>query len=59
VQAFIDAHKVVHRGPHAWSVVRKGDKAVLEQGIAVKDGRLARARRAWRASRARPPSPNP
>jgi hypothetical protein len=36
-KAFIAAHKVVHRGPHKWSVVRKADNAVLEQGIEQKD----------------------
>lgn len=41
VKAFIDAHEVKHRGPHAWSIVRRSDKAVLEQGIAVKDDAIA------------------
>lgn len=41
VKAFVDAHQVVHRGPHKWSIVRKSDKAVLEQGIGVKDDAIA------------------
>lgn len=36
VQAFIDAHQVVHRGPHKWSVVRKSDSGVLHEGMASK-----------------------
>jgi hypothetical protein len=37
VEEFKAKHKIVHRGPHGWSVVREIDKAVLAQGMAVKD----------------------
>ncbi len=37
VETFKDQHKVVHRGPHKWSVVRKADNAVIFEGFAVKD----------------------
>jgi hypothetical protein len=37
VQRFVAEHKVVHRGPHKWSVVRNADKAVLQEGIAQQD----------------------
>ena len=36
VKAFIEQHNVVHRGPHKWSVVRKADKAVLQEGLALR-----------------------
>lgn len=32
VRAFVAKHKVVHRGPHKWSVVRTHDAAVLHEG---------------------------
>jgi hypothetical protein len=32
-----EAHKIVHRGPHKWSVVRKIDSAVLVQDLEQKD----------------------
>jgi hypothetical protein len=38
VKAIKDLHKVVHRGPHKWSVVRNEDKAVLVEGIEQRDG---------------------
>lgn len=41
VDAFKAQHEVKHRGPHAWSIVRKADGAVLEQGIKVKDEAIA------------------
>lgn len=37
VRAFIDLHKVVHRGPRKWSVVRKSDSAVLIEGLEQRD----------------------
>lgn len=37
VKAVMDAHQVVHRGPHKWSVVRKSDKAVLEENLGEKE----------------------
>lgn len=37
VRAFIDQHKVIHRGPRKWSVVRKSDGAVLAEGIEQRD----------------------
>ena len=37
IKAVKDAHKVVHRGPHKWSVVRASDKAVMEQGLAQRE----------------------
>jgi len=37
VKTFIEHHTIVHRGPHKWSVVRKGDKAVLVEGLGQKD----------------------
>lgn len=41
VDAFKAQHEVKHRGPHGWSIVRKGDKAVLEQGMKLKDDAIA------------------
>ena len=37
VKSFKDQHLVKHRGPHKWSVVRKADGAVLEQGMGLRD----------------------
>jgi len=37
VAKFVAAHSIVHRGPHRWSVVRNSDKAVLHEGVVVKD----------------------
>jgi hypothetical protein len=37
VKAFVEAHTVVHRGPHKWSVVRKSDRAVLIEGIGQRE----------------------
>jgi hypothetical protein len=34
--SFLAAHKVVHRGPRKWSVVREDDGAVLTEDIAEK-----------------------
>lgn len=48
VRAFIDAHRVVHRGPHKWSVVRIADKSVLMEGEGTKDGAVA-----WLQAKAR------
>lgn len=31
-KAFVAQHKIVHRGPHKWSVVRNGDSAVISEG---------------------------
>lgn len=36
MKAVIAAHQVVHRGPLAWSVVRKSDRAVLLEGRTTK-----------------------
>ena len=35
-----DKYRIVHRGPHKWSVVRKADNAVMEQGFQQKDEAL-------------------
>lgn len=45
VKAFMEAHRVVHRGPHKWSIVRKGDGAVIEQGIEQRDAATAELER--------------
>lgn len=37
LQAIMDTHEVKHRGPHKWSIVRKSDRAVIEQGFESKD----------------------
>jgi hypothetical protein len=37
VKAFIGDHDVIHRGPRKWSVIRKGDGAVLTEDIQEKD----------------------
>jgi len=37
VKAYVDAHSVTYRGPHKWSIVRKADRAVLEEAIAEKE----------------------
>lgn len=37
IKAFKEAHKVVHRAMHKWSVVRTSDGAVLTEGIEQKD----------------------
>lgn len=43
VQAFINAHNVVYRGGEKkWSITRKSDKAVLEEGIGEKDAAAAK-----------------
>lgn len=47
IKAFVDAHTVMWRGPHKWSVVRKLDKEVLQEGM---DKDMASA---WLASHAR------
>lgn len=31
------AYKVIHRGPHKWSVVRVSDNAVMHEGVQIKD----------------------
>jgi hypothetical protein len=49
VKAFIDQHKVTHRGPHKYSVVRKADNAVLTEGIQVKEDAIAWLERHARA----------
>lgn len=41
VRRLVDAHKVLHRGPHKWSVVRIVDNAVLHQGEEQKDSAIA------------------
>ncbi len=41
VKAFIGDHKVVHRGPRKWSIVRYADGAVLQQDITEKDSAWA------------------
>lgn len=40
VRAFIAKHEVKHRGPHGWSILRRSDNAVIEQGIKIKDEAL-------------------
>lgn len=37
IEAMVKAHKVVHRGPHKWSVVREGDKAVMAEGKGTRE----------------------
>lgn len=41
VQEFIATHAVTFRGTHKWSVVRKSDRAVLQEGIEQKDAATA------------------
>ena len=41
VQAAIAKHKILHRGPHKWSVVRMADNAVMHQGEEQKDAAIA------------------
>lgn len=41
VEAFKAAHKVVHRGPRGWSIVRKGDDAVIAEDKSTKPDALA------------------
>lgn len=36
-KAALAGYKVVHRGPHKWSVVRNHDSAVMQEGIQVKE----------------------
>ena len=38
VKATMRKFKVVHRGPHKWSVVRVADNAVMVEGIEQRDG---------------------
>lgn len=41
VKALVEKHKIIHRGPHKWSVIRESDRAVMHQGEAIKDGAIA------------------
>lgn len=58
VQAFREAHKLVHRQQHKWSIVRKADNAVLAEGIEQKEDaqkeleRIARQQLGIRAAQA-------
>lgn len=42
IKAYVEAHSVTWRGPLKFSIVRKSDKAVLEEGIAEKDVAMKR-----------------
>lgn len=33
VKAFVEQHQIMHRGPRAWSVVRKADKSILAENM--------------------------
>ena len=48
VKDFVAKHEVVFRGQHKWSIVRKGDRAVLAEGIEQKD-----SAKAWLEAHAR------
>ncbi len=37
VKSVLEAHSIVHRGPHKWSIVRKADKAIIQEGIEQKE----------------------
>lgn len=41
VKAIATKHKIIHRGPHKWSVVRISDSAVMHQGEAEKENAQA------------------
>ena len=41
VRAFIGDHRVAHRGPRKWSIVRSADGAVLQQDITEQDAAYA------------------
>lgn len=55
VEAFKAAHKVIHRGPRGWSVVRKADSAVLAEDKAVKSDADAELDRLARTQTTPPP----
>lgn len=37
VQAVLATHEVIHRGPRGWSVVRRNDRAVIQEGLNSKE----------------------
>lgn len=37
IQEALSLYKVLHRGPHKWSVVRSADGAVMTQGVQIRD----------------------
>jgi len=58
VKSFINQHQIVHRGPRGWSVVRKGDKAILVEDLQKDQAAI------WLEAHARtmigaPPAPKP
>lgn len=56
VKAFVALHTVKHRGPHKWSIVRNGDKAVIEEGIEQREDAAAKLEALARKQVGAPPA---
>lgn len=55
IETFKSQHKVVHRGPRGWSVVRKGDNAVIAEDKGTKDDAVLELERLARTQTAPAP----